>query len=192
MTLDELADFLNSDKAPQGCMDLSELDGFLAGLLAGPEEVEPGEFLDEIWDNDEPEYEDGAEEAAVEAAILDRYRAIQEGLDGSTLAFVPILWVDEGGTTVSEDWAAGFMQAVSLRAAEWQPALADEDASALLIPIASLAGVSLDEEERGEAVLPDDVLDSLMQDAAQVLPVCVLGLRRFWNGRRAEGGPVKH
>ena len=62
MTLDELADFLNSDKAPQGCMDLSELDGFLAGLLAGPEEVEPGEFLDEIWDNDEPEYEDGAEE----------------------------------------------------------------------------------------------------------------------------------
>ncbi len=192
MTLDELADFLNSDKAPTGCMDLSELDGFLAGLLAGPEEVEPDEFLDEIWDNDEPDYEDSAEEAAVEAAILDRYRAIREGLDGSTLAFVPILWVDEGGTTVSEDWAAGFMQAVSLRAAEWQPALADEDASALLIPIASLAGVALTEAERGEAVLPDDALEGLMQDAAQVLPVCVLGLRRFWNGRRAEGGTVRH
>jgi len=192
VTLDELAEFLNSDKAPPGCMDLSELDGFLAGLLAGPEDIQPDEFLDEIWDNEDPDFADAAEETAVENAILDRYRAIREGLDGSALAFVPILWVDEGGSTVSEDWAAGFMQAVSLRAAEWQPALADEDASALLIPIASLAGVSLAEDERGDAVLSDDALEGLMHDAAQVLPVCVLGLRRFWFGRRGEKEPVRH
>ena len=32
----------------------------------------------------------------------------------------------------------------------------------------------------------------LIQDAEQVLPVCVLGLRRFWQDRAAEGRTVRH
>jgi uncharacterized protein len=189
VTLDELAEFLTSDDAPAGCMDLSELDGFLAGLLAGPEEVPPREWLDEIWSEDAPADSDRDE---VEQAILDRYEAIKAGLDASVLAYEPILWVDGGGSVVSEDWAAGFMQAVSLRASEWQPALADEDTSALLIPIASLAGMTLDEDERLTEMLPEDALDGLMEDAVKVLPVCVLGLRRFWQGLALDGGMVRH
>jgi len=65
-------------------------------------------------------------------------------------------------------------------------ALADEDASMLLIPIASLAGMTLPEPERGGQAMSEDALEGLMQDAEQVLPVCVLGLRRFWRG--ASGG----
>jgi uncharacterized protein len=189
VTLDELAEYLTSDDAPAGCMDLSELDGFLAGLLAGPDEVPVQEWLDEIWSEDAPAAD---ERDAVEQAIRDRYEAIKAGLDGSVLAYEPILWVDGGGSVVSEDWAAGFMQAVSLRAAAWQPALADDDASALLIPIASLAGMTLDEDERTAGMLPDDALDSLMEDAVKVLPVCVLGLRRFWQGLESDRGPVRH
>ena len=41
-------------------------------------------------------------------------------------------------------------------------------------------------------MLSDDALEGLMHDAAQVLPVCVLGLRRFWFGRRGESEPVRH
>ena len=123
MSLDELAHFLNSGSAPQGCMDLSELDGFLAGLAAGPEIVPREEWLTEIWDNEDPEYADEAEQEAVEQAIFDRYAAIESGLDASPLGYTAILWQDEAGTTVAEDWAAGFMQAVSLQAKAWQPAL---------------------------------------------------------------------
>jgi uncharacterized protein len=173
-------------------MDLSELDGFLAGLVAGPVAVPRAEWLAEIWDNEEPDYEDAAEKAGVEKAILDRYAAIEAGLDATVLSYAPVLWMDEAGTTVAEDWAAGFMQAVSLRSDAWQPALADEDASVLLIPIASLAGMTLTEDERGDAGLEDDALDGLMEDAEKVLPVCVLGLRRFWSERRTSGGPVRH
>jgi uncharacterized protein len=189
VTLDELAEFLNSDEAPTGCMDLSELDGFLAGLLAGPEEVPEQEWLDEIWSEEAPADSD---RDTVDQAIRDRYAAIKAGLDASVLTYEPILWVDGGGQVVSEDWAAGFMQAVSLRTSEWQPALADEDASALLIPIASLAGMTLDEDERAAELLPDDALDSLMDDAVKVLPVCVLGLRRFWQELASKGGPLRH
>jgi uncharacterized protein len=192
VSLDELANFLNSDSAPQGCMDLSELDGFLAGLVAGPETVPREEFLAEIWDNEEPDYADAAEKAAVEQAIVDRYAAIEAGLDANPLGYAAILWQDEAGTTVAEDWAAGFMQAVTLRAKDWQPALADEDASMLLIPIASLAGMTLPEAERGGQAMTDDALEGLMQDAEQVLPVCVLGLRRFWRDRSSETRMVRH
>ena len=192
MSLEELADFLNSSSAPSGCMDLSELDGFLAGLAAGPEPVSPDEFLAEVWDNEEPDYADDDEREAVEGAILDRFAKIEEGLDSTPLAYSAILWQDEAGTMVAEDWAAGFMQAVSLRSSAWQPALADEDASMLLIPIASLAGMALPESERGEQAMSDDALEGLMQAAEQVLPVCVLGLRRFWRDRAAGSGMVRH
>jgi uncharacterized protein len=192
VSLDELAHFLNSSSAPQGCMDLSELDGFLAGLLAGPNIVPRDEWLAEVWDNEEPDYLDEAEQETVEQAIFDRYAAIEAGLDATPLGYAAILWQDEAGTTVAEDWAAGFMQAVSLRAKAWQPALADEDASMLLIPIASLAGMTLPESERGGQAMSDDALEGLLQDAEQVLPVCVLGLRRFWRERAADGRMVRH
>jgi uncharacterized protein len=192
VSLDELAYFLNSDNAPQGCMDLSELDGFLAGLVAGPEVVPREEWLVEVWDNEEPDYADEAERESVEQAIFDRYAAIETGLDANPLGYSAILWQDEGGTTVAEDWAAGFMQAVTLRAKAWQPALADEDASVLLIPIASLAGMTLPESERGGQAMTDDALEGLMQDAEHVLPVCVLGLRRFWAERASESRMVRH
>lgn len=192
VSLDELAHFLNSSNAPPGCMDLSELDGFLAGLVAGPEIVPREELLAEVWDNEEPDYGDAAEQDAVEQAILDRYTAIEAGLDLTPLGYAAILWQDEAGTTVAEDWAAGFMQAVSLRAKSWQPALLDEDASMLLIPIASLAGMTLPESQRGGQAMSDDALDGLMQDAEQVLPVCVLGLRRFWQDRIAAKEMVRH
>jgi uncharacterized protein len=192
VSLEDLAQFLNSDAAPQGCMDLSEMDGFLAGLVAGPEVVPRGEWLAEVWDNEEPEYADEAEQEAIEQAIFDRYAAIEAGLDATPLGYAAILWQDEAGTTVAEDWAAGFMQAVTLRAKAWQPALADEDASMLLIPIASLAGMTLPEDERGGQAMTDDALEGLMQDAEQVLPVCVLGLRRFWRDRATEGRMIRH
>jgi uncharacterized protein len=173
-------------------MDLSELDGFLAGLIAGPEIVPRDEWLNEVWDNEEPDYADDEEQEAVEQAIFDRYAAIETALDATPLGYTAILWQDEAGTTVAEDWAAGFMQAVSLRAKVWQPALSDEDASMLLIPIASLAGMTLPESERGGQAMSDDALEGLIQDAEQVLPVCVLGLRRFWRERTAGSGTVRH
>jgi uncharacterized protein len=192
VTLDELADFLNSASAPDGGMDLSELDGFLAGLAAGPVPVPPAEWLAEVWDHEQPDFENAAEEEAVLEAIFAHYAAIEAALDTSPLVYSPILWQDEAGTTVVDDWAVGFMQAVSLRPEAWQPALADEDASLLLIPIASLAEMGVPESERGEQALTDDALEGLLQDAEQVLPVCVLGLRRFWRDRAAGVGMVRH
>lgn len=172
-------------------MDLSELDGFMAGLAASPIEVPADEWLDEVWNGETPAYANDDERGAVEGAIFKHYADVQAALDASPLAYAPILWQDASGNTVAEDWAAGFMQAVSLRPEAWKAALADDDASLLLIPIASLAQAAVEPDDRG-ASLPDEALDTLLEDAEQILPVCVSGLRRFWNDRTSGAGVTRH
>jgi len=41
----ELDEALASEDAPEDCMQLSELDGFLTGLAVSPEVVDPDEWL---------------------------------------------------------------------------------------------------------------------------------------------------
>src|SRR5689334_13198187 len=135
--LDGLAAFLASGRAPDGCMDLSELDGFLAGLIAGPESLPPEVWLPLVWDNQLPDFADAAEAERVMDALAGRHGAILHGLDGEPADYAPVFWQDVVGTTVAEDWAAGFMQAVALCAGSWRPLFADADAVTLLIPIAA-------------------------------------------------------
>ena len=54
--LDALDDYLMSDHAPDNGMGLSDLDGFLTGIVVGPELILPSEWLPVIWGGDEPEF----------------------------------------------------------------------------------------------------------------------------------------
>lgn len=40
-----LDDFLRSDRAPEECMQLSDLDGFLTGIAVSPDMILPTEWL---------------------------------------------------------------------------------------------------------------------------------------------------
>ena len=51
--LEALDRYLCSDRAPDNCMGLSALDGFLTGIVVGPEPVPPSEWLPVIWDDEE-------------------------------------------------------------------------------------------------------------------------------------------
>lgn len=181
--LDALNEYLLSDRSPPECMDVSQLDGFLAGVLIGPEMIVPSEFLPVVWGGGQPEFADAAEAEAILGSILGRYNEIAESLDATPPSYAPVLWEDRAGNSITEDWAVGFMQAVALRSDAWEPALFDEETAMLLIPIGIIAGLSEPEIGLNDARLSDEFLDELMENAADLLPGCVFGLRAFWMDR---------
>jgi yecA family protein len=46
--------FLASDRAPPNRMQHSELDGFIAGIVVGPDMIPPSGWLPLVWRNGEP------------------------------------------------------------------------------------------------------------------------------------------
>ncbi|HXT78705.1 MAG TPA: UPF0149 family protein [Acetobacteraceae bacterium] len=188
--LDALNDYLMSSRSPQDCMDLSELDGFMAGIVAGPEPVATSEWLPMVWDGEEPVFDSDSEAATILGAILRRFSDIASGLDSEPATFAPVFWEGADGKPVVEDWAHGFMQAVSMRTEAWAPVLRDEDLSILLIPIgiiATRAVAGLTAEVR----FPEDAMEDLMEDADTMLAACAVGLRAFWRDR-ASPSRLRH
>jgi uncharacterized protein len=185
-----LDDFLASDRAPPGCMQLSELDGFLAGIVAGPELIPPSAWLPMIWHEGEPDYADVDEMQAVLGTIVRRYNEIIRLVDSSALAYRPVLVEQEDGSLDASDWALGFLQAMAVRQNAWDPLMRDSLASALIIPIMLIASTTeranlpLDEDER----LPDDEMAKLLAQADKTLCMCVTGMRTFFNTRRRQPG----
>jgi uncharacterized protein len=133
--LDELDAFLMSDRAPEDCMQLSDLDGFLAGIAIGPELIMPSEWHPVIWGGGEPEFESMEEAQRILNAIMGRYNEILRLLQHAPKEFEPIFWTTEHGEAVAADWAEGFMEAVELRPGAWQALLDSEEDRQLLAPI---------------------------------------------------------
>ena len=79
--LEALNQYLMSDHAPEECMWLSDLDGFLTGIVVGPELIMPSEWLPMVGGGDEPEFTDADEARIVFGTIIARYNEIIDSLD---------------------------------------------------------------------------------------------------------------
>jgi hypothetical protein len=88
--------FLMSERAPADCMQLSDLDGFLTGIVIGPERIAPEEWMPLVW-NGEPEFETPAERAHILGIVLARHEEVLWTLTQTPEEFAPILWQDDDG-----------------------------------------------------------------------------------------------
>src|SRR6476619_3287525 len=68
--LDALDDYLMSDHAPDDSMGLSDLDGFLTGIVVGPELIPASEWLPVIWGGEEPLFHSEDEMRTVLGTIM--------------------------------------------------------------------------------------------------------------------------
>src|ERR1700692_891870 len=101
-----------SDHAPDDSMGLSDLDGFLTGIVVGPEPIMPSEWLPVIWGDEEPEFASDAQAETIISLIMGRYNEIVTGLNSDPERFEPIFWKKPTGEAVVMDWAAGFLDAI--------------------------------------------------------------------------------
>jgi yecA family protein len=138
--LDALDDYLLSDRAPEDCMGLSDLDGFLTGIVVGPELILPSEWLPVIWGGEEPVFQTEDEMRAVLGTIMGRYDEIVACLDTDPDDFDPILLEGPEGEVIASDWAGGFIDAVALRPTAWKPLIESDGAGILMVPLFALNG----------------------------------------------------
>lgn len=178
--LDRLDDFLEGCKSGKA-MNLEELDGFFAALIAGPKAVMPSEYNREVFGGDLSE--------AVEFASLDQAKEILELLmrHWNTIAgtllkgepHIPLLLEDENGVAHGNDWASGFMRGMHMRHDGWAELVNDEKHGTCLIPMMMLYHEhDGDPETRTKPISPEQ--------REQVIAGMAAGLVRAYKYFRSE------
>jgi uncharacterized protein len=129
-------------------MLLTELDGFLTGVLLSPEPVLPVEWMQTIWgteDSDVPPFDDPLDVQWFADAVMARHAEIARDLDRGRPQ--PILDVDgPTGEIVWESWIDGFAEAMALRPDGWIATPGDApDRADALARLALLVAVARDE-----------------------------------------------
>jgi uncharacterized protein len=125
----------------QRSMNLEQLDGFLAALICGPDDVSPSEYLPEIWGDSivledtfasKPIFEDFI------SLIFRHWNAINDTLRSGGV-HLPLVLPDESGIARANDWANGFTRGMELRKDAWADLLDDEEHGGCVVPILVLA-----------------------------------------------------
>jgi uncharacterized protein len=174
--LEELDDYLDSDLSPDDCMGLSDLDGFLTGVIVGPELIMPSEWLPTIWGDEAPEFESSAHAETIIGLIIGHYNEIAAGLNADQEKFEPIFYKWPTGEAIVTDWAAGFLEAVEMRRAAWEPLFSHRKAKLLIDPLLILGHDGEHDHERDA----DDRWKEFYASRSDVIPNCVLGIFNFW------------
>lgn len=177
--LEALDAYLMSDASPDDCMLLSDLDGFLTGIVVGPELIPPSEWLPVIWGGEEPEFESEQQVRTVLGTIMGRYNEIVAIMETDPDSLEPIFWENSDSDPIVTDWAAGFLDAMKLRRKAWEPLFKHPKASILLVPL-----VILGDDEDFIEHHPSPHEKEFYASAPDVLLNSVIGIYEFWQDSR--------
>jgi uncharacterized protein len=176
--LDELEDLLLAlpDDGDDEAMLLSELDGYLAGLLVSPHPVDQEDWLKPIWGGGAEAFPgEPARSARLIELVLAHKAEIAVALLQGGLAYQPIFEVFEySGEVMWPIWADGFGRAMAVSGKDWDPLLeaGDEElgraALGLIMYVAMARGVPLGNKSEKE----------ISEEAPELIPCFVETLYR--------------
>lgn len=190
--LDRLAELLASDASPEHVMDISMLDGFVAAIVAGPDQPQLADVLPWILDPDrtDEEVSFGSEADAQElvALVAQHWHDTAETLADDPEGYEPVLYLqgpeDEDGevvvgdgqeVSIIDDWCSGFVLGLQLQSDVFER-LPDE-LKDLLGPV-FLYGTEEGRPELERLQLTPEQHESI----AQALPGIVVALYRHFSG----------
>jgi uncharacterized protein len=180
---DRLGNFLNGCKGGKA-MNIEQLDGFFAALIAGPEIVMPSEYYREVFGG---EMSDACEFSSLDEAneilgLMMRHWNTIAGTLNKDEVYVPLLLEDENGVAHGNDWAHGFMRGTLMRHDGWVELVDDEEHGGCLVPMMMLCHEhDEDPEMRPEPISPEKREEVIVHMAAGL----VQAYRYFRAQRRA-------
>ena len=150
-------------------MLLSQLDGFLAGVIVCPDLIRPSEWVPLVWGSEGPVFDNEKQAQHMLNILMSHYNSIIHQLDQRR--FQPIYYVSEIDGIMWEMWMDGFDTAMRLRPRAWF-AFAKSDNKVLRMAVFILARL-------GDLAItaPQDITpieNEVMQDhAPDVIPLQV-------------------
>jgi len=159
--LQRLDHFLSRLDAGDDTMLLTELDGFVAGVVVCPDLIMPSEWLEVVWGEDGPCFESERQAQEILGLIMEHYNQVLRQL-ARPGRYQPILSQDIDGSVLWELWASGFHKAVRLRPGLWTAFsdMGDRNVSRSLVSLIRIAEIA-----DGDGDASSD-LDKLLQDRA--------------------------
>lgn len=184
--IEHLEDLLSNIEVMPDAMCVSELDGYIAGLLLCPEMIMPSEWLPEVWALDaEPQFANIEQAQATIGAVMAHYNRVAENLASRDTPYEIVLEQAEGeGEPFWEFWIAGFEQAMRLRPEAWR---AYFDAGDTKVEAAFSVICGLLEMERGESSLPKDRQEELEKHACNLIPEMVVRMNDWIKSQSPAG-----
>ena len=181
--LDHLGNFLKRCKGGKA-MNVEELDGFFAALIAGPEIVMPSEYSLEVFGGAVSEVCEfsSAEETNEIFGLLVRHWNTIAGALFNREVYVPLVLKDENGVAHGNDWARGFMRGMHMRHDGWATLVNDEENSGCLIPVMMLCH----EHDEDSRMRPKPIAPEKRKDLIVHMGVGLVGAYRYFRRREAH------
>jgi len=175
--------FETADPIPP-IQSLSTMDGFLAGVIAGPEPIPPEVWMRRIIGDHENHAFIGTKTQAVIDTIIARYDEISTGLAKSHREYGPFFLKTEDGEIIVDEWANGFCTAMRLNMPAWAPIMVTVDDAAPLMAIMMHAttpdgNAALD---TGSIGIPEEFIE----EAKWLIPEAVVKIRNFFQSLKSN------
>lgn len=129
-----LDQFLFRDDAPEHCMDVTMLDGYLTAVVSGPELIMPSEMLRWVWDTEDGQegahFKDQAEAEKVMGLIMKQWNAIAQTLTESPELYEPQIYereLDDGThVPIIDEWCMGYHHGISIGGKAWDTLMLEQ------------------------------------------------------------------
>ena len=177
---DELDRFLMSSQCSDETMAMDALNGYLTAIAIGPVDVAPAQWLPRIWGptpQDAPKFRDAQQSARIHELLSRALEEIRVTFEVAPRDFEPLFSVHKfkGKELLdAEAWCWGFLEAISLNEAAWQPLRASSQA--ILLRAVDLLGA--EEIDDTQLVLVDDPVKC--HKLAVEVEASVPQIQRFW------------
>jgi len=161
----------------EGVVSLPELDGLFTALCTGPLELASFDWLNAVWGELEPEWEDEHDYADALDLLQRHLNTIGATLEEGPDQFEPLFleYEEEGEQLISvDDWCEGYVRGVALAGKAWKAA--GSEVQQLLTPIRAFSSAT---EWRAHNQSSDSEFEKL---SAAIAPN-VRALYAYWHPR---------